>query len=104
MTTEIQAPEGGELPHLPMHPEPHSHTWTALEAAAIEQYGRDCARAALAAQPQAPVALTDAQLEHEWRHFNAPVDNPISLFDFECVAIVVQEALGIRAPQTKEQP
>lgn len=26
------------LPPLPMHPEPHTYTWTALEAAAIERY------------------------------------------------------------------
>lgn len=59
MTEKIQAPEGGLaawltdiLPHLPVHPEPHTHTWTALEARAIERYGADCARAALAAQAQ----------------------------------------------------
>lgn len=25
-------PAGQEFPHLPMHPEPHTMTWTALEA------------------------------------------------------------------------
>ncbi|WP_457325100.1 hypothetical protein, partial [Roseateles sp. P5_E11] len=57
----IPAPEGAGaiqwltdvLPPLPGHPEPHTHTWTALEARCIERYGADCARAALAAQPRA---------------------------------------------------
>lgn len=30
------------VPALPMHPEPHTYTWTALEAAAIEEYGESC--------------------------------------------------------------
>ena len=38
------------LPALPGHPEMHTYTWTALELKVIEQYGRECALAALAAQ------------------------------------------------------
>jgi len=35
------------LPKLPMHPEPHTYTWTALELEAIERYGAECRRQAL---------------------------------------------------------
>lgn len=39
-----------QLPPLPGHPEPHAYRWSSLEEEAIRAYGKQCARAALAAQ------------------------------------------------------
>ena len=31
-----------QLPKTPFHPEPHTYTWSKLELAAIEAYGKAC--------------------------------------------------------------
>lgn len=56
------------LPPLPGHPEPHTYRWTDLELRAIEQYGAECARLALAAREHAaPARLLELadRIDHE---------------------------------------
>ena len=49
-----------------------------------------------AAAPQA-LPLTWEQIKYEWRGFNEPTDNPVSLSDFEYVARAIERAHGIGA-------
>lgn len=59
ITENNVAAQAGDEPMLPHHPEPHTHTWSALEAEAIRKYGAAC-RAAGAAQVS-PRATADVE-------------------------------------------
>lgn len=97
MTTEIQAPEGAlrevakeALDRLEIYAQ--DHCWP------VDRAVCDRLRAALAAQPQAPLserAILDL----------VPSTMPIANdFDLLWFARAVERAHGIPAPQTKEQP
>ena len=77
-----------------------SHGLTSREClvCASPKYGAQPAQAVQA------VPLTDEQIEYEWRHFNEPTDNTISLSDFELVTRAVERAHGIGAATPQAQP
>lgn len=61
------AAQAGDEPMIPHHPEPHTHTWSALEAEAIRKYGAAC-RAAGVAQVS-PRATADVEREETIAYF-----------------------------------